>query len=138
MGQLFSTILVIIVLLLVPLGVVQIHTVIQMKSELIDISMSAAKFVSNHGGRSDTQVLQSVRTYIVQELASKSYRIKATDLLVQITRTKTAEPNLWSHEDEFHLVIAIPYPRVTSLFPGWEQPLTVARKGTVNVMDYDL
>lgn len=138
MGQLFSTILVIMVLLLVPLGVVQIHVVMQMKSELLDLSVTAAKFVSNHGGTSDSQVMASLRSYLKQELANKTYRINPDDVQVQIIRTKAAEPNVWSHEDEFKLVIGIPYPRITTLFPSWERPLTTERTGTINVMDYDL
>jgi hypothetical protein len=138
MGQLIATILNVIVLLVVPLGVVQLHAVMQLRGELIDVSVAATKYISNHGGTSDADVLHNVREFIREELAGKAYHIKDSDIQLQILRTRAADQVLWSHEDEFHLRLSIPYPHIANLFVNWEKPITVERIGTINVMDYDL
>lgn len=138
MGQLIATILNIMVLLVVPLGVVQLHSVMQLRGELIDLSVATTKYISNHGGTSNEDVLHKVREFIREELSGKAYHIKDSDVQLQILRTKAADQVLWSHEDEFRLRMAIPYPNIANLFVNWEKPITVERNGTINVMDYDL
>ncbi|NGQ96421.1 hypothetical protein G3578_14755 [Brevibacillus sp. SYP-B805] len=138
MGQLLATIMNVMVLLMVPLGVLQAHVVLQMKSELLEISMAATKYVTNHGGKNDAEVVNQLRQFIHQELAEKSYRLDENDIRIEVARTKAADPILWSHEDEFRLRLSIPYPQLTALFPDWPQLLDVERTGTINVMDYDL
>lgn len=138
MGQLIATIVSVMVLILVPAGIMQIHTVVQAHNELLEISTAAAKYVSNHGGISDAAVEQGVRHFVRQELATKSFRVLDSDLQVSVTRTKSDDPVLWSHEDEFRLRLEIPFPRISSLFPEWGESISVVRSGTVQVMDYDL
>jgi hypothetical protein len=138
MGQLITTIISILVLLCVPAGILQVHTVMQMKSELVDLSYAAAKFVSNHGGMSDTDVLRNVRSFVQTELDGKAYKLADSDITVEIVRTKGADPTLWSHADEFRLSLEMPYPKVINLFAGFEKPLRIERLGTINTMDYDL
>jgi hypothetical protein len=138
MGQLIAAIINVIVLLVVPLGVMQVHAVMQVRSELIDVSVAATKYVSNHGGTSDADVLHNVREFIREEITGKAYHLKDSDIQVQIVRTKAADQILWSHEDEFRLLLTVPYPKMTNLFLHSEQPIAVERSGTINVMDYDL
>jgi hypothetical protein len=138
MGQLITTIMNIIVLLLVPLGVLQVHTVLQMKNELLEMSLAATKYVTNHGGMNDSDVVAQIRGFIRQEVSQKSYRLDENEIQIEVTRTKAADPMKWSHEDDFLLRMSIPYPQLTTLFPEWQRPLVVERTGTVNVMDYDL
>jgi hypothetical protein len=138
MGQLITTLVSVMILLVVPLGVVQIHTVSQMRSELIDLSLAATKYLSNHGGKGDAEVQNAVQQFVSQELASKVYRIEENELQIQVTRVHAADPTLWSHEDVFKLRLQIPYPGFTTLFSEWEAPIAIERTGTINVMDYDL
>jgi len=138
MGQLIAVILNVMVLLLVPLGLLQVHTVIQTHNELLEISAAAAKYVSNHGGVSDSVVQQQVRKVISRELKEKQFSLSEQDVAVSIVRTLSADPAIWSHEDEFILHLEIPYPWFTKLLPATSQTLTVSRQGTINVMDYDL
>ncbi|QRG67851.1 hypothetical protein [Brevibacillus choshinensis] len=138
MGQLIAVILHIMVILLVPLGILQTHTVIQAKNELLEVSASAVKYVSNHGGTNEATVEQKVRELISSELAEKQMSLVGQELDVSITRTRSADPALWSHEDEFVLTVEAPFPRFTSLIPMPGEKLRVIRQGTINVMDYDL
>jgi hypothetical protein len=138
MGQLVATILNVMLLLLVPAGILQIHTAVQAHNELLEIGTAAAKYVSNHGGISDTAVVQEVKQYVRQELADKSFHVQESDLQITVTRTKAADPIVWSHEDEFQLFLEMPFPRISALFPDWGKNISVVRFGTVQVMDYDL
>lgn len=138
MGQLIAVIVNIMVLLLVPLGILQIHTVIQAKNELLEVSAAAVKYVSNHGGTSEAAVQQKVRELISSELVEKQMSLLDQEVDVSITRTRFADPALWSHEDEFVLRVEVPFPRFTELIPMPAERLQVIRQGTVNVMDYDL
>lgn len=138
MGQLITTIVSIMLLLLVPLGIVQVHTAIQMENELLDVSMAATKYISNRGGKNDADVQMSVVSYIQQELSQKMYHLKPQDVKLAISRTNKHHPVLWSHEDEFQISMEIPYPALTQLFASWQRPLLIVRTGTINTMDYDL
>lgn len=138
MGQLIATILNIMVLLLVPLGLLQVHTVIQAHNELLEVSAAAVKFISNHGGTSDTVIHQEVRAFISRELVEKQLSLPDSQLTISISRTLAADSVLWSHEDEFTLRIEIPFPRFTELIPMPANTMQVMRRGTVNIMDYDL
>ncbi|KQL47055.1 hypothetical protein AN963_19640 [Brevibacillus choshinensis] len=138
MGQLIAVILNVMVLLLVPLGILQIHTVIQAKNELLEVSAAAVKYVSNHGGVDEVTVQQEVLELISRELVEKQMSLPEPDLDVSITRTRWADPALWSHEDEFVLRMEIPYPRFTELIPLPAGKMQVTRQGTINTMDYDL
>jgi hypothetical protein len=138
MGQLIATLINVMVLLLVPLGVLQVHTVAQARNELIEVSAAAAKYLSNHGGTSDSQVIDNIHQFVRQELANKSFHIRESDLQISVVRTKAADPRLWSHEDEFMLRMQMPYPRITEWFPIRKSAIDVVRNGTVNIMDYDL
>ncbi|MCE0453670.1 hypothetical protein [Brevibacillus sp. AF8] len=138
MGQLIAVILNIMVMLLVPLGLLQVHTVVQARNELLEVSAAATKYVSNHGGTSEANLQQEVRALIAQELSEKKFSIPDQDLFVSVTRTRSLDPVLWSHEDEFVVELAIPYPRFTSWIPMPADSLQVQRIGTVNIMDYDL
>jgi len=138
MGQLIAVILNIMVLLLVPVGILQTHTVIQAKNELLEVSAAAVKYVSNHGGTSEATVEKKARELISSELAEKQMSLAGQELSVSITRTRSADPALWSHEDEFVLRVEVPYPRFTELIPMPGEKLQVTRQGTINVMDYDL
>ncbi|MBO8165525.1 MAG: hypothetical protein H0Z34_17755 [Brevibacillus sp.] len=137
MGQVIATLLCAVVLLVVPLGVVQVHLVMQVKSELADLSLAAAKYISNRGGLNQQDVEEAVRRFIEQELAEKPFRIEPAGVTVGVERLKAADPLLWSHEDQFRLQLGVPYPAITRLFVGKER-LAVSRYGTINVMDYDL
>jgi hypothetical protein len=138
MGQVVAVFLNVMVLLLVPLGILQIHTVVQTHNELLEVSAAAAKYVSNHGGGSDAEVMADVRSFVSRELAEKSFSLPDGELSVRITRTRAADPVLWSHEDEFLLQVEVPYPRLTELLPGGSGTMRVERYGTINIMDYDL
>ncbi|ASJ56712.1 hypothetical protein BP422_26175 [Brevibacillus formosus] len=138
MGQLIAVILNIMVMLLVPLGLLQVHTVVQARNELLEVSAAATKYVSNHGGTSAANLQQEVRALIARELREKKFSIPDQELSVSVTRTRSLDPVLWSHEDEFVVELAIPYPRFTSWIPMPADSLQVQRIGTVNIMDYDL
>ncbi|QDS36750.1 hypothetical protein [Brevibacillus brevis] len=138
MGQLIAVILNIMVMLLVPLGLLQVHTVVQAKNELLEVSAAATKYVSNHGGTSEANLQQEVRALITRELREKKFSVPDQDLSVSVTRTRSLDPVLWSHEDEFVVELVIPYPRFTSWIPMPADSLQVQRIGTVNIMDYDL
>ncbi|MFY0545765.1 hypothetical protein [Brevibacillus sp. H7] len=138
MGQLIATIINVMVLLLVPAGILQIHAVVQTHNELLEIGTAATKYISNNGGTNDATVEQNVRQFVHQELSNKLFQVQERDLQLTVTRTKAADPVLWSHEDEFELRLEIPFPRITGLFPDWGEPIIVVRSGTVQVMDYDL
>lgn len=138
MGQLITTIMNVMVLLLVPIGVLQAHTVLQMKSELMEMSLAATKYVTNHGGRNEEEIVAEVRVFVQQELVAKAYQLRGDQIGIEITRTKAADPILWSHEDEFRLRMSMPYPQVTTLFSEWQREILVERTGTINMMDYDL
>ncbi|MCC8433668.1 hypothetical protein HP567_003595 [Brevibacillus sp. M2.1A] len=138
MGQLIAVILNIMVMLLVPLGLLQVHTVVQARNELLEVSAAATKYVSNHGGTSEANLQQEVRALIARELSEKKFSIPDQDLFVSVTRTRSLDPVLWSHEDEFVVELAIPYPQFTSWIPMPADSLQVQRIGTVNIMDYDL
>ncbi|MGO0058686.1 hypothetical protein ACTID9_01235 [Brevibacillus fluminis] len=138
MGQVITTIVSIMLLLLVPLGIVQIHTALQTENELLELSLAATKYISNHGGRNDGEIKAKVSAFIQQELVQKRSRLQANDVSLVVTRIKMNDPVLWSHEDEFQLNLEIPYPSITTLFAQWQRPLHVMRIGTINTMDYDL
>ncbi|MGF9907604.1 hypothetical protein [Brevibacillus porteri] len=138
MGQLIAVILNIMVMLLVPLGLLQVHTVVQARNELLEVSAAATKYVSNHGGTSEANLQQEVRALIARELREKKFSIPDQDLSVSVTRTRSFDSVLWSHEDEFVVELAVPYPRFTSWIPMPADSLQVQRIGTVNIMDYDL
>lgn len=138
MGQIVAVILNVMVLLLVPLGFLQVHTVVQARNELLEISAAAVKYVSNHGGTSDTAVHQEVSTFISRELTDKHFSLAESEWSVGIVRTRAADPRLWSHEDEFELRMEIPFPRFTELLPMPAHTMQVTRQGTINMMDYDL
>lgn len=138
MGQLIAVILNIMVMLLVPLGLLQVHTVVQARNELLEVSVAATKYISNHGGTSEANLQQEVRALIARELREKKFSVSEQELSVSITRTRSFDPILWSHEDEFVVELAIPYPRFTSWIPMPVDSLQVQRIGTVNIMDYDL
>ncbi|MBW5471672.1 hypothetical protein GPJ61_28190 [Brevibacillus formosus] len=138
MGQLIAVIVNIMVMLLVPLGLLQVHTVVQARNELLEVSAVATKYVSNHGGASAANLQQEVRALIARELREKKFSIPDQELSVSVTRTRSLDPVLWSHEDEFVVELAIPYPRFTSWIPMPADSLQVQRIGTVNIMDYDL
>lgn len=138
MGQLIATIMNVMILLLVPLGILQVHTVLQAKAELAEMSLAATKYVTNHGGRSEQEIVDGVRSFIREELKEKVYKLQEEQIGIEIIRTKGADQVVWSHEDEFRLRMTLPYPQLTTLFPEWEQEITVERTGTVNIMDYDL
>lgn len=138
MGQLIAVILNIMVMLLVPLGLLQVHTVVQARNELLEVSAAATKYVSNHGGTSEANLQQEVRALLARELREKKFSIPDQELSVSVTRTRSLDPVLWSHEDEFVVELAIPYPRFTSWIPMPADSLQVQRIGTVNIMDYDL
>lgn len=138
MGQLIAVILNIMVMLLVPLGLLQVQTVVQARNELLEVSAAATKYVSNHGGTSEANLQQGVRALIARELREKKFSIPDQELSVSVTRTRSLDPVLWSHEDEFVVELAIPYPRFTSWIPMPADSLQVQRIGTVNIMDYDL
>ncbi|EJL25167.1 hypothetical protein [Brevibacillus sp. BC25] len=138
MGQLIAVILNIMVMLLVPLGLLQVHTVVQARNELLEVSAAATKYVSNHGGTSEANLQKEVRALIARELREKKFSIPDQDLSVSVTLTRSLDPVLWSHEDEFVVELAIPYPRFTSWIPMPADSLQVQRIGTVNIMDYDL
>ncbi|MFS0921213.1 hypothetical protein [Brevibacillus sp. 179-C 1.1 NHS] len=138
MGQLIAVILNIMVMLLVPLGLLQVHTVVQARNELLEVSAAATKYVSNNGGTSDANLQQEVRALIVRELSEKKFSVSDAELSVSVSRTRSLDPVLWSHEDEFIVELSIPYPRFTSWIPMPADSLQVQRMGTVNIMDYDL
>lgn len=138
MGQIITTIVSIMLILLVPLGIVQVHVALQMENELLDLSMAATKYVSNHGGKNDGEIERKVDTFVQQQLSQKMYRLNPQDVKMSISRIKKQDPLLWSHEDEFQLIMEIPYPSITTLFVEWQKPLHVMRIGTINTMDYDL
>ncbi|GED72933.1 hypothetical protein BRE01_66350 [Brevibacillus reuszeri] len=138
MGQLIAVILNVMVLLVVPLGILQAHTVIQARNELLEVSAAAAKYVSNHGGMNEALIQQEVRAYISRELTEKRMSLSEPELAVTVTRIRAADPILWSHEDEFVLQMSIPFPQFTMLIPMPAKTLQVIRQGTINVMDYDL
>ncbi|WP_188066775.1 hypothetical protein [Brevibacillus brevis] len=138
MGQLIAVILNVMVMLLVPLGLLQVHTVVQARNELLEVSAAATKYVSNHGGTSEANLQQEVRALITRELREKKLSIPDQELFVSVTRTRSLDPVLWSHEDEFVVELAIPYPRFTTWIPMPADSLQVQRIGTVNIMDYDL
>lgn len=138
MGQLIAVILNIMVLLLVPLGILQVHTVIQTQNELLEVSAAVTKHVSNHGGIQDAVVQQQVQAIVASELAEKQFSLSEQELTIHIIRTKKSDPILWSHEDEFELRMEIPYPRFTNYLPVPKSSMAVTRRGTINVMDYDL
>ncbi len=138
MGQLITTIVCVLVLLIVPLGVVQVHTVMQMRSELLELSFSTAKFISNRGGTSSDEVLLATKAFIRDELSHKAYRLEEKDVQLELVRTKAHDSTLWSHEDVFQLKMEIPYPVLTTLFSEWQHPIAVKRTGSINTMDYDL
>ncbi len=138
MGQLVTTLLSLVVVLLVPLGVMQVHAVLQVENELIDVSLAAAKFASNRGGTSDSDMQTAVRQFIRQELAGKMTHINESDVVLTLSRVTAADPVVWSHGDEFRLRLQIPYPVITERFGEWTRPITIERVGTINVMDYDL
>lgn len=116
----------------------QVHTVLQMKSELLEMSLSATKYITNHGAVSEQEAIESVRVYLRNEIAEKHYRLSEEEMQISIVRTKAADELKWSHADEFSLRMSVPYPQFTSLFAAWATPLVVERSGTINVMDYDL
>lgn len=138
MGQLIAVLLSIMVMLLVPLGLLQVHTVVQARNELLEVSTVATKYVSNHGGKSEATLQAEVRALISRELVEKKLSVSDQEMTVMVTRTRALDPMVWSHEDEFIVELAIPYPRFTSWIPMPEDSLNVIRKGTVNIMDYDL
>ncbi|NRR06162.1 hypothetical protein HP570_28575 [Brevibacillus sp. RS1.1] len=138
MGQLIAVILNIMVMLLIPLGLLQVHTVVQTRNELLEVSAVATKYVSHHGGTSEANLQQEVQALIARELREKKLSIPDQELSVSVTRTRSLDPVLWSHEDEFVVELAIPYPRFTSWIPMPADSLQVQRIGTVNIMDYDL
>ncbi|USG65991.1 hypothetical protein NDK47_01130 [Brevibacillus ruminantium] len=138
MGQIIAVFLQVMVMLLVPLGILQVHTVIQTHNELLEVSAAATKYVSNHGGRGEGEVLGKVRAFISQELAEKSFSLSEDDLVVKVERSRAADPVLWSHEDEFMLEAELPFPLFTSWFSSSEKKMRVTRYGTINRMDYDL
>ncbi|MFF0831240.1 hypothetical protein ACFYU8_30885 [Brevibacillus sp. NPDC003359] len=138
MGQLIAVILNIMVMLLVPLGLLQVHTVVQARNELLEVSAAVTKYVSNHGGTSEANLQQEVRALIARELTAKKFSVPDQELSVSVTRTRSLDPVLWSHEDEFVVELAIQYPRFTSWIPMPADSLQVQRTGTVNIMDYDL
>ncbi|MGG4440902.1 hypothetical protein [Brevibacillus fortis] len=138
MGQLIAVILNIMVMLLVPLGLLQVHTVVQARNELLEVSAAVTKYVSNHGGTSEANLQQEVRALIARELTAKKFSVPDQELSVSVSRTRSLDPVIWSHEDEFLVKLAIPYPRFTSWIPMPADSLQVQRTGTVNIMDYDL
>ncbi|MEJ8548747.1 hypothetical protein [Brevibacillus borstelensis] len=137
MGQVIAVFLQVMVLLLVPMGILQVHTVVQTHDELLEVSAAATKYISNHGGRGDAEVLSKVRAFIAKELTEKSFSLSEEELIVRVQRSRAADPVLWSHEDEFVLQAEIPFPLFVSWFPVGEK-MKVERHGTVNMMDYDL
>lgn len=137
MSQLIATLLSVMLLLIVPLGLVQVHTVMSAKSELLDLSLAATKFISNRGATSDGDIEHAVRSFIRQELENKAFHLDEADITITLTRNVAADPRLWSHEDVFTLRLELPYPRITNLFTKYHA-ISVSRMGTVNVMDYDL
>lgn len=138
MSQLITTIISVMLLLVVPLGVAQIHTVLQIKSECLELSFAATKFLTNHGGKNETEVLRDLKQFIAVEVRDKAYHVSSDDITISVTRIQTTFPTVWSHEDEFQLSMSIPYPVLTNLFPEWERPIETQRIGTIQVMDYDL
>lgn len=138
MGQLITTILSVILLALVQIGVVQVHTVLQLKNELLDLSFATTKFVSNRGGRSDTDVMQAVKQFIKEEANHKLYKFKDTEIRFLIKRSHAQDRVLWSHADEFILQMELPVPVLSKLFPFYKHSIYSQRQGTINVMDYDL
>ena len=138
MSQLITTILSVLLLINVPLGFVQIHNGMQLKSELMELSFAATKYVNNHGGRSEADIQNAVQQFIAQELSGKAYRLKLSDLTVTVQRLNPSNPNIWSHEDEFMLTMQMKVPFVSHIFPIETKPLEVKRTGTIQVMDYDL
>jgi hypothetical protein len=105
---------------------------------MLEVSAAAVKYVSNHGGVDEVTIQQEVRELISRELVEKQMSLPDQDLDVSITRTRSADPALWSHEDEFVLRVEIPYPRFTELIPMPAENMHVTRQGTINIMDYDL
>ncbi|MGD8192473.1 hypothetical protein ACQCN2_21090 [Brevibacillus ginsengisoli] len=138
MSQLITTILSVLLLLVVPLGVTQVHTVLQMKSECLELSFAATKFLSNHGGKNETEVLHDLKQFIAEEVKDKAYHVSSDDITISATRIHNTFPSLWSHEDEFRISLRMPYPILTNIFPNWERPIESRRIGTIQVMDYDL
>ncbi|MCG7319081.1 hypothetical protein [Brevibacillus laterosporus] len=138
MGQLITTILSVILLILVQIGCVQIHTVFQMKNELLDVSFATTKFISNRGARSEADVTHAVEQFIKEEVKRKPYQLKDTDIVFSIKRSYAQDQALWSHADEFRLQMELAIPALSQLFLT-DKPLIYAhRQGTINAMDYDL
>nr|WP_113757586.1 hypothetical protein [Brevibacillus laterosporus] len=137
MGQLITTIVSVILLAFVQIGVVQVHTVMQLKNELLDLSFATTKFVSNRGGRSDTDVTQAVKRFIKEEVNHKPYKLKDTDIRFLIKRSHAQDRVLWSHADEFTIQMELPAPVLSKLFPFYQHSIYSQRQGTINVMDYD-
>ncbi|NRQ57014.1 MULTISPECIES: hypothetical protein [Brevibacillus] len=138
MGQFVAVILNIMLLLLVTIGLLQAHVVVQTENELMEVSAAAVKYISNHGGSNEGALQEEVRSIISRELAEKRFSLSEQEMSVRVTRTHSADPVLWSHADEFSLVLTIPYPGFTSWIPVPADTLQVTRQGTINVMDYDL
>ncbi|MGZ0051286.1 hypothetical protein [Brevibacillus gelatini] len=138
MGQLVAVILNVMLLLMVSLGLLQVHTVVQTENELMEVSAAVTKYISNRGGVNESSLQKEVRTLIARELAEKGFSLQEREMSVSVTRTHSADPVLWSHADEFSLVLTIPYPGFTSWIPAPADTLQVTRHGTINVMDYDL
>jgi hypothetical protein len=137
MSQLITIFLCVSILLLVPAGIVQVHTVLQMRAELQELTYAATKFVSNRGGTGDEEVFEATHHFILQELESKAYFMEQPFTL-SIHRTIIHDPAVWSHEDEFHLEMRFPTPRFLSLISFPSDVLTVSKTGTINQMNYDL
>ncbi|MGN7472142.1 hypothetical protein [Brevibacillus sp. SAFN-007a] len=138
MGQLVAVIFHIMLLLMVSLGLLQVHTVVQAENELMEVSAAVTKYISNRGGTNDNLLQEEVRAFIARELAEKRFSLSESEMSVSVTRTHSADPVLWSHADEFSLVLNIPYPGFASWIPVPAAKLQVTRQGTINVMDYDL
>ncbi|WP_232699085.1 hypothetical protein [Brevibacillus daliensis] len=138
MGQLITTIMSLLLLVIVQVGVVQFHLISQIKNELLDISFATATFISNRGGISEADVSQAARDFVKEELKIKSYQLDEKDLTMGISRTFAQEPVLWSHADQFELSMRVPVPFITRVFGRDSDQIYVTRNGTINVMDYDL
>ncbi|MED4571363.1 hypothetical protein [Brevibacillus agri] len=138
MGQLVAVILNVMLLLMVSLGLLQVHTVVQAENELMEVSAAATKYISNRGGTNESLLQEEVRAFIAKELVEKRFSLSEREMSVSVTRTHSADPVLWSHADEFSLVLTIPYPGFTSWILAPAETLQVTRQGTINVMDYDL
>ncbi|WP_103108606.1 hypothetical protein [Brevibacillus reuszeri] len=136
MHNYIGTLLSIFVMILIPVGFVQVHVVEQVKQELREIQADAVKKIEAEGNLLPANTKPLLQAFIASEIETKKFRLDINKLKLQVSRTDGISDNALTYNDEFMSTLTYEKLNLVAFFQS-NRNFVHTMFGTMEPLPYD-